>query len=593
MCGILAYIMYRGGSGACQQCGCCCKTTGKSNNIESKRTEILALGRKLRHRGPDWDGNFSDINSKMSLLMVHQRLSIIDPFGGSQPLIHQLPNGHKIVLSVNGEIFNYKDLKSETADFDYTTSSDCEPILALYMKYRDNIQLLLEKLDGQFSFVLYDSELCRIIAARDPIGITSLYYAKNVRDSTLIIASEMKAIPDEFHSVEQFPPGCYLELNETFASFEIHDYYSNSLEGAWKKRFLDGVGPFISAEKSMNEEVVFANLREILIDSVKKRLMTDVPFGMLLSGGLDSSLVCSIACKLIKEHNVKNEWDQKIHTFAVGLEGSPDLEKAQEVADFLGTYHRSFKFSIKEGLDAIHDVIYFLETYDTTTIRASTPMYLLSRCIKSTGVKMVLSGEGSDEILGGYLYFLKAPNDLEFNKECHRRVSALNKFDCLRADKSTMAWGVEGRFPFLDKSFISYAIDLDPQLKRKQNIEKYALRKAFDINENGTPVYLPDSILWRQKEQFSDGVGYNWIGSLIEVATQNYTDQELEVAKHKYLINPPQTKEALRYREIFESLFPRRENTADYWIPRTDWDGVGSDPSGRAQSVHLQAKSFN
>lgn len=589
MCGILAYVIYRGGSGSCKECGCSCKNTGISNNIETRRRDILDLGRKLRHRGPDWDGNFSDTNSHLSLLMVHQRLSIIDPFGGYQPIVHELANGHKVVLCVNGEVFNYKELKEETKDFPYTTNSDCEPILALYMQNRDNIQFILEKLDAQFSFVIYDSERSRIIAARDPIGITSLYYAKNVRDGSLIIASEMKAISKEFDSVEQFPPGCYIELNETFASFQIHDYYSNSAQGAWKKRYLENAGPFINEEKSMNEEVVYQNLRDILTNAVKKRLMTDVPFGMLLSGGLDSSLVCSIACRLIKEHNVSNEWDRRIHTFAVGLEGSPDLEKAQEVADFLGTYHHTLKFSIKEGLDAISDVIYYLETYDTTTIRASTPMYLLSRRIKSTGVKMVLSGEGSDEILGGYLYFLRAPNDEEFNKECHRRVANLNKFDCLRADKSTMAWGVEGRFPFLDKCFIEYGVDLDPKVKRKGNIEKYALRKAFDIKENGKPVYLPDSILWRQKEQFSDGVGYNWINTLIEVASQNYTDHELEVAKYKYPVNPPMTKEALSYREVFESLYPKRENTVDYWIPRTDWDGVGSDPSGRAQAVHVNS----
>jgi asparagine synthase (glutamine-hydrolysing) len=518
--------------------------------------------------------------------MVHERLSIIDPFGGSQPLIHDLGNGEKIVLCVNGEIFNHQSIREELSEFPYLTQSDCEVILSLYIKYRDNIPKVLESLDGQFSFVLYDSERNKIVAARDPIGITSLYYARNFSENSLVVSSEMKAIPSEFDMVEQFPPGCVVQVMGDLGSFEIFDYYSNSKQGSWKLKHLSRSGPFINPEKSINLDSLYLKLRELLTSAVKKRLMTDVPFGMLLSGGLDSSLVCSIASKLLKEHSIQTPWQERIHTFAVGLEGSPDLEKASEVAEFLGTFHHSFKFTLQEGLDAVRDVIYHLETYDITTIRASIPMYLLARRIKSTGVKMVLSGEGSDEILGGYLYFLSAPDDLEFNKECHRRTANLNKFDCLRADKSTMAWGVEGRFPFLDKDFIEFAIDLDPQVKKKDNIEKYVLRKAFDVNEAGKPEYLPHNILWRQKEQFSDGVGYNWINTLVSVATSKYTDEELELAQKKFTVNPPLSKEALRYREIFESIYPKRENTVDYWVPRTDWANVAADPSGRAQAVH-------
>ena len=586
MCGIFAYALFKSGSGSCPTCGCTCASKGTSKNIELRRPELLECGKKLRHRGPDWSGAFSESNSKISILMVHERLSIIDPFGGSQPLIHDLGNGHKIVLCVNGEIFNHQSIRSDLSDFPYQTKSDCEVILSLYLKHRENLHLVLESLDGQFSFVLYDSERNKLFAARDPIGITSLYYARNISDNSIVISSEMKAIPSEFDIVEQFPPGCYIQVSEELSNFTLYDYYSNSSQGSWKLRFLNDSGPFIDFPKSQDEEQVFSKLRETLTAAVKKRLMADVPFGMLLSGGLDSSLVCSIASKLLKEHSIKTQWQENIHTFAVGLEGSPDLDKAQEVADFLGTYHHSFKFTLQEGLDAVRDVIYHLETYDITTIRASIPMYLLARRIKSTGVKMVLSGEGSDEILGGYLYFLCAPNDLEFNKECHRRTCNLNKFDCLRADKSTMAWGVEGRFPFLDKEFIEYAIDIDPSLKKRGNVEKYVLRKAFDIMEDGKPSYLPHGILWRQKEQFSDGVGYNWINTLVSVATSKYSDEEFELAKRKFSVNPPTTKEALRYREIFESLYPKRENTVDYWIPRTDWANVGSDPSGRAQAVH-------
>lgn len=590
MCGIFAYVMFRGGVGVCKACGCACAVKGTSKKIEFRRAELLEYGRKLRHRGPDWSGTFNDTNSFVSILMVHERLSIIDPFGGSQPLVHILPSGHKLVLCVNGEIFNHQQIRAETQDYPYQTNSDCEVILALYSKNRDNLQAVLVALDGQFSFVLYDGERNKIVAARDPIGITSLYYGRNITDGSLVVASEMKSIPPEFDMIEQFPPGCYIEVENDVSEMKTSDYYSKSCKGAWRGRYLANHDGMIDYVKSQDNEIVYGKLRDILTAAVKKRLMTDVPFGMLLSGGLDSSLVCSIAVKLLNEHKVKVPWQDTIHTFAIGLEGSPDLEKAQEVANFLGTYHYSFKFTLQEGLDAIRDVVYHLETYDTTTIRASTPMYLLARRIKSTGVKMVLSGEGSDEILGGYLYFLSAPNDFEFNKECHRRTSNLNKFDCLRADKSTMSWGVEGRFPFLDDDFIDYAIDLDPSIKKHNNAEKFVLRKAFDVtDENGQPMYLPGNILWRQKEQFSDGVGYGWINTLIATANKKYSDDEFIALQKKYVVNPPSSKEALMYREIFETIYPKRENTVDYWVPRTDWANVGADPSGRAQKVHAQA----
>ena len=598
MCGIFACVFFKGGQGKSKNCDCVCKTKGISDSIESLRTELLEYGRRLRHRGPDWSGAFTHEGVKETIILVHERLSIIDPFGGSQPLVHELRNGHKIAFCINGEIFNYNQIRAETPDFPYQTQSDCEVVLALYMKYRDSLQTVLELLDGQFSFVIYDSEREKIIIARDPIGITSLYYARSHKTESIVVASEMKAIPIEFDVIDQFPPGYFFEITseEETVIIEKTDYYSKSKEGLWKYRFLnqDQALQMINAEKSLSEEIVYENIREILTDAVKKRLMSDVPFGMLLSGGLDSSLVCSLAVKILRNHQIKIAWQDTIHTFAIGLEGSPDLLKAQEVADFLGTYHYSFKFTLQEGLDAIRDVIYHLETYDITTIRASTPMYLLSRKIKSTGVKMVLSGEGSDEILGGYLYFLNAPNDEEFNRECHRRTSNLNKFDCLRADKSTMAWGVEGRYPFLDKKFIDYMIDIDPALKRKNNIEKYVLRKAFDIkNTEGQPEYLPDSILWRQKEQFSDGVGYSWINILQSTAEAKYSDEEFKSNIVKYSINPPLTKEALMYREIFERLYSNRANTVDYWIPRTDWANVGADPSGRAQKSHLSGYNVN
>jgi asparagine synthase (glutamine-hydrolysing) len=598
MCGIFAYVQFKGGQGACKSCGCTCSKTGNTTSLEFKRLELLEYGSKLRHRGPDWTGTFIQSDNKVSILMLHERLSIVDPLGGSQPLIHETAAGHKLVLCVNGEIFNHNLLRQEIPEFPYLTRSDCEVILALYLKYRDtNVNLVLEKLDGQFAFVLYDSEREKILIGRDPIGIASLYYSRNHKDDTFIIASEMKAIPGEFTVVEQFPPGCYLEItNDAEIEVKKVDYYSNSSEGAWKKRYFNDINPVVTnLEKSLDEEVVYKNIRDILTRAVKKRLMTDVPFGMLLSGGLDSSLVCSIATKILRSHEVDIAWKDNIHTYAVGLEGSPDMAKAQEVADFLGTYHFSFKFTLQEGLDAIRDVIYHLETYDITTIRASTPMYLLSRRVKSTGVKMVLSGEGSDEILGGYLYFLCAPDDYEFNKECHRRTAGLNKFDCLRADKSTMAWGVEGRYPFLDKEFIEYAIDLDPKLKRKNNIEKYVLRKAFDLVDEttGKPHFLPSNILWRQKEQFSDGVGYSWIDTLISTASSKYTDEEFKSLVSKYTVNPPISKEALMYREIFETLYPNRANTVDYWIPNTQWANVGSDPSGRAQKVHEKSYSVD
>lgn len=585
--------------------------------FDKYRSKVIHNSSLIRHRGPDWSGNYCYNGPNESVVMCHERLEIIDPHGGSQPLIYRykpmdifspkelkeltssfrtrnclddLSNDDisnmefEVALCVNGEIFNYKELMKNCSNYSAMSGSDCEAILALYVEHLYNFNnsksLDFQKLDGQFSFVLYDTFLNRFITARDPIGITSLYRGFD-SELNFYIASEMKAISD-CNMIKEFPPGCYIDTHQS--NFDVNPYYSKSELGKWQTLSFDDLS---SCET--DENIVMENIRKHLTNAVDKRLMCDVPFGILLSGGLDSSLVCSIAVTLAKQGK-RLSWGNNFHTFSIGLEGSPDLEKAQVVADFLGTHHHNFIFTVQDGLDAIKDVIYHLETYDITTIRASTPMYLLSRKIKAMGVKMVLSGEGADELMGGYLYFLQSPNDNEFQRECQRRVKELSNFDCLRANKSTMAWGVEGRFPFLDKEMVNLSFGVHPSLKRKDKIEKYILRKAFDVkDENGNPKYLPDSILWRQKEQFSDGVGYSWIDTIKEYTDNLYSDSVFEELSQKYTVNKPKTKEALYFRTLFDELFPNKDKFIKLWVPRTDWDNVGEDPSGRAQVVHEKA----
>ena len=577
----------------------------KNELISYYKSKLLESSKNIRHRGPDWSGNYVHSSKKSTIFMAHERLSIIDPFKGKQPIIYD--NGdYTISLAVNGEIYNYKELKNEWNNYKYQTESDCEVIISGYLELfnemfnsdsksnfdiKNAVNKLLNKLDGQFAFVLYDSRNGNILIGRDAIGIASLYYGFD-NYNNLMICSEMKGL-DLCTEINQFPPGNALFINDetniksdNFNTYLSH-YYINSNEGNWLSlKSIPDDNLLLN-----NEQKILEVIRTTLIDSVHKRLMSDVPFGVLLSGGLDSSLVSSIAVQYLKKNKEFSKWGNKIHSFSIGLsEDSPDLIKAKEVASFLDTNHHNFLFTIQEGLDAVRDVIYHLETYDITTIRASTPMYLLSRKIKATGVKMVLSGEGADELLGGYLYFLNAPNNNEFFLETQKRVRELNFFDCLRANKSTLAWGLESRFPFLDKKFIECAFKINPQQKHKNNtIEKYCLRKAFDVkDENGKPVYLPDSVLWRQKEQFGDGVGYSWIDTIRNLGENQISDNEFETRKIKYPHNTPYTKEAFMYRKIFEELFPQknREKTVKMWIPRTDWGNTSTDPSGRAQKIH-------
>ena len=532
------------------------------------RETLLACSKKLRHRGPDWNGIY--INEETKACVCHERLSIVGVNKGAQP-IFDCPYNKSYVLSVNGEIYNYQGIKDIVLQdrYDFTTDSDCEVILHLYREFGNNF---LNMLDGVFSFALYDSVENNFLIARDPIGVNPLYYAQD--GNSVCVASELKAIREwsDTAEIKIFPPGHFMTRN-----MELVKYYNPK----WTQSM-----DIPKYNLEISDEDMCRKIRETLTKSVEKRLMADVPFGVLLSGGLDSSLTSSIASKLVKEGKNKN-WGQQLHSFSIGLEDAPDLKYAKIVADHLGTIHHEFHFTVEEGIDAIRDVIYHLETYDVTTIRASTPMFLLSRKIKAMGIKMVLSGEGADEVYGGYLYFHKAPSDEIFHEECCKRVSNLHYFDCLRANKSTMAWGLEVRVPFLDKEFLNVSMPIRPQQKMRK-IEKYILRKAFDQEMTGGEVYLPEEVLWRQKEQFSDGVGYNWIDSLIESCNQRVTDEELSGAGEKYEYNTPQSKEAYYFREIFEGYYKNCDKVSEYWIPNTDWEGVKADPSGRAQGIHEQ-----
>ncbi|KAJ1961856.1 asparagine synthetase [Dipsacomyces acuminosporus] len=557
-------------------------------DVEEFRQRALDLSKKLRHRGPDWSGCIIAGNN----IVCHERLAIVGVDSGAQPLTNE---DESIILTVNGEIYNHKKLEAELkTPVQFKTRSDCEVILHMYNEIGTDV---CAKLDGMFSWALLDrrTETSRIIAARDPIGITTLYIGRvTAHPETVFIASELKSINEECDQIDEFPPGHYFDSRDG----QFHRYFQPDW---W------------TAERIATAPVDYRQLREALTTAVRKRLMAEVPYGVLLSGGLDSSLISSIAVREAARIQASGTSDiedidtrsaryyPRIHSFSIGLPGAPDLIAARKVAKFLKTAHHEFTYTIQEGLDAVSDVIYHLETYDVTTIRASTPMYLMSRKIKSTGVKMVLSGEGADEVFGGYLYFHYAPDSDEFHKETVKRVQNLHTSDCLRANKSTMAWGLEARVPFLDKEFLQVAMSIQPQDKRcsKEVMEKAIIRRAFDVDfpdAGFTPAelaqgpYLPHDVLWRQKEQFSDGVGYSWIDSLKDWAERRVSDEAMAQAKERFPYDTPETKEAYHYRELFEQLFPQKAclSSVVRWVPRTDW-GCSADPSGRAQKIHEKA----
>ncbi|PIN74391.1 asparagine synthase B [Candidatus Woesearchaeota archaeon CG10_big_fil_rev_8_21_14_0_10_45_16] len=535
---------------------------------DKMRSQALTMAAKIRHRGPDWSGIFSDD----FCVLAHERLAIVDVEHGAQPL-HDIEE--KRVLAVNGEIYDHKELrKLLKKEHPWQTRSDCEILLYLYDEYGPSF---LDKIDGIFAFCLYDAKKKEYFAARDHIGIIPLYIGWD-KDGVTYIASEMKAIEKYCEKLQEFPPG---------------HYYLGS-----EKKFFQWYKPGWMEKKS-ETPVILTRLREELEKAVKRQLMSDVPYGILISGGLDSSLIAAIAMKFsrkrVESDDKEEAWWPRLHSFSVGLKDSPDLRCARKVAEHLGSVHHEVIFTVQEGIDALRDVIYHLETYDVTSIRASTPMYLMARKIRSTGIKMVLSGEGADEVFGGYLYFHMAPDAKEFHEETVRKLQKLSKYDCLRANKSLAAWGIEARVPFLDKDFLDYAMSFDPADKMcKGRAEKYVLRKAFE-------GYLPEDILWRQKEQFSDGVGYSWIDSLKAYAEQKVTDKMLEEAQQRFPIQPPATKEAYLYREIFDKLFPSKDAaltvevgpsiacsspTAYRWSKQ--FEGM-ADPSGRAVGVHKAA----
>ena len=548
------------------------------DDLQALRRQALDLSQRQRHRGPDWSGVYVDDGA----ILVHERLAIVDPAGGSQPLLSE---DGRLALAVNGEIYNHVELKRELQQpYAFQTASDCEVINALYLE--DQPASFLERINGIFAFALWDRGQRRTIIARDPIGVVPLYWGHD-REGRLRVASEMKSLVDECADVAQFPPGHWYDS----ATGELTKYYQRP----WRDyAAVEGV------------DVSPDELRVAFEAAVHRQLMTDVPYGVLLSGGLDSSLVAAVAARYarhrIEDGDRSEAWWPRLHSFAIGLKGSPDLAAAQVAAEALGTVHHGFEYTFEEGLDALPEVIRHIETYDVTTIRASTPMFLLARRIKAMGVKMVLSGEGSDEVFGGYLYFHKAPNAREFHEELIRKLDALNNFDCLRANKSMMAWGVEPRVPFLDREFLDVAMRMDASHKmvRKgsagpQRMEKGVLRHAFD-------GYLPEQILWRQKEQFSDGVGYGWIDGLKAHAEAQVSDRELAAADKRYPVNPPQTKEAYFYRSLFERFYPTP--AAAETVPggksiacsspaAIAWDASFAkmaDPSGRAVAgVHEQA----
>jgi len=540
-------------------------------DVKALRQQALQLSKLLRHRGPDWSGIWNDDNA----ILVHERLAIVDTENGAQPLIN--PNRNHI-LAVNGEIYNHKNLeKNLTVDYQFQTKSDCEVILPLYLEHGADF---IDQLQGMFAFILYDAEQQRYLIARDHIGIIPLYYGYD-EHGQLYVASELKALAPVCKQMQEFPPGHYFDSKVG----KLVQYYQRD----WQS---------YAAVKDNPADL--GELRTALEQSVKSHLMSDVPYGVLLSGGLDSSLISAITQQFARnrvEDDGKSEaWWPRLHSFAVGLPGSPDLKAARTVADAIGTVHHEVLFTVQEGIDALRDVVYFLETYDVTTIRASTPMYLMARKIKAMGIKMVLSGEGSDELFGGYLYFHKAPNAQEFHEETLRKLDRLHMFDCNRANKAMSAWGIEARVPFLDKHFMDVAMRLNPQAKMcgGGKMEKHILREAFT-------GLLPHEILWRQKEQFSDGVGYSWIDSLKTFAEKEVTDQQMATAAFRFPVNTPDTKEGYLYRTIFEEHFPHSgaiacvpggKSVACSTPEALAWDAKMAqmtDPSGRAvRDVHEQ-----
>jgi asparagine synthase (glutamine-hydrolysing) len=539
---------------------------------EELRPQVLDMSKKLRHRGPDWSG----IYCSEKAIIAHERLSIVDVQSGGQPLYSR---DRKLVLGVNGEIYNHREIRQRYKDrYDFTTKSDCEVILALYA---DMGKDFLDELNGIFAFVLYDEVNDCYLAARDHIGIIPFYMGWDIYGN-FYFSSELKALEGVCKKIEVFPPG----------------HYYSSIDGKLTRWYSRAWTSYDNVQENVTD---IASLRSALESAVHRQLMSDVPYGVLLSGGLDSSVISAIAKKYsarrIETDDKAEAWWPQLHSFAIGLEGSPDLAAARKVADHIGTVHHEINITVQEGLDAVRDVIYFLETYDVTTVRASTPMYLMARVIKSMGVKMVLSGEGADEVFGGYLYFHKAPGPRELHEETVRKISKLYLYDCLRANKSLAAWGVECRVPFLDKEFLDTAMTVNPSDKMAGNgrMEKWIIRKAFED-------YLPADIVWRQKEQFSDGVGYNWIDTLRELASKQISDEQMATARYRFPVNTPLTKEEYHYRSIFSEHFP--SEAAASTVPSVPsvacstaealaWDEAfrnQNEPSGRAiRNVHIKS----
>ena len=544
-------------------CGIVCAFNLKQKQ-DVLRPQILKMSKLLRHRGPDWSGIYSCDNAILS----HERLAIVDPASGKQPLYSP---DKKIILAANGEIYNHLELREKlSGKYTFTTQSDCEIILALYQDKGINF---VDDLNGIFAFAIYDSINNEFFIARDHMGIIPLYMGWD-KNGTFYVASELKALEGVCSKIELFPPGHYW-------------FSKNNAPTRWYNR------DWVDYQKVKNNKTNISDLHDALSDAVHRQLMSDVPYGVLLSGGLDSSITSALAKKFsskrVESNDTQSAWWPQLHSFSVGLEGSPDLEAARKVSEHIGSIHHEVIFTIQEGLDAIRDVIYHLETYDITTVRASTPMFLMARSIKSHGIKMVLSGEGADELFGGYLYFHKAPSAEEFHKETVRKLDKLHQYDCLRANKSLAAWGIEGRVPFLDKEFIDVAMRINPEDKmiNSERMEKWVVRKAFED-------YLPESVAWRQKEQFSDGVGYSWIDTLKEVVENAITDDQMINAKFRFPLQTPQNKEEFYYRSIFEEHFP--SDTASMSVPSVpsvacstpialEWDEAfknQNDPSGRA-----------
>ncbi len=544
-------------------------------DAQELRPQVLEQSKKVRHRGPDWSGIYCGEKA----IIAHERLSIVDPESGGQPLYSK---DKKLILGVNGEIYNHQAIREQTKDrYEYQTGSDCEVILALYQEKGVDF---LDDLNGIFAFALYDEEKDAYMIGRDHIGIIPLYTGWD-KFGNFYVGSELKTLEGVCSKIEEFPPGSYLYSKE------------GEIKRWWTRDWMD-------YENVKDNEASIPELKKAMEDAVHRQLMSDVPYGVLLSGGLDSSVTSALAkkfsAKRVEDGDQKDAWWPQLHSFVIGLDGSPDLAAARKVADHIGTIHHEIHYTIQEGLDAIRDVIYHIETYDVTTIRAATPMYMLARVIKSMGIKMVLTGEGADEIFGGYLYFHKAPNPEEFHKETLRKLSKLNLYDCLRANKSLAAWGVEGRVPFLDKEFIDVAMRMNPKEKMAGNgrMEKWVVRKAFED-------MLPQSVAWRQKEQFSDGVGYGWIDTLKQIAKEKVSDEMMANGGFRFPINTPRSKEEYLYRTVFEEHFP--SDAAASCVPSVPsiacstaealaWDASfqnNADPSGRSVSgVHEQSTIF-